>query len=443
MASNPPPSSSVFDIHEHTIQASHIREYPRATATSQDEALLLHVKQYAPKHGGPARKGDITIIGAHANGFPKELYEPLYEELLKELEKQGLRLRAIWIADAAHQGQSGILNAANLGNDPSWLDYARDIAHLINTIRPPRPLIAMGHSFGANALTNVALMHPRLFTGFIMLDPVIARFAGAPPPSSTPSASVSAAPETFPSPASLSITRRETWPSRAAAREAFLSRPFYRDWDPRVLDLFVQYGLRDDVASPSSKDPSPVRLTTTKHQEVFTFVRPLWPAVDPTTNTITNPSLIPDHDFDLQTLIQTPVYRPEQNATFLRLPHLRPPILYIFGGTSTVSPPRIVKEKLDTTGVGVGGSGGVRAGRVKHVIHPESGHLVPMEKPLFCAKAAAEWTKTEIERWWEEEKAYEEWTNKSLEEKSTIDDELRRRIEAASSKKNSKAKPNL
>jgi hypothetical protein len=72
MASNSSsPSSSVFDIQEHTIQASHIREFPRATAVSQDATLLLHVKQYTPKHGGPARKGDITIIGAHANGFPK------------------------------------------------------------------------------------------------------------------------------------------------------------------------------------------------------------------------------------------------------------------------------------------------------------------------------------------------------------------------------------
>lgn len=299
----------------------------------------------------------------------------------------------------------------------------------------------MGHSFGANALTNVALMHPRLFTGFIALDPVISRFS--------PQKKGQQLDAAFPSPASLSITRRDTWSSRAAAREAFLSRPFYRDWDPRVLDLWVQYGLRDDVVSPALKDnqtqdPSPpVRLTTSKHQEVFTFVRPLYPALDPTTNLITNPSLIPDHDFDPQTPLQTPVYRPEQNNTFLRLPYLRPPVLYIFGGKSTVSPPRSVKEKLDTTGVGVGGSGGARAGRVKHVVHPESGHLVPLEKPLFCAKAAAEWTKTEIDRWWEEEKAYEEWTNKSLEEKSTIDDELRRRVEAASSKKNSKAKANL
>ncbi|KAL6897022.1 Alpha/beta hydrolase family domain-containing protein [Trichoderma evansii] len=440
MASNSPSQSpsSVFDIQEHTIQASHIREYSRATANSQDDALLLHVKQYTPKHGGPPRNGDITIIGAHANGFPKEIYEPLYEEFLKELEKQGLRLRAIWIADAAHQGQSGILNAAKLGNDPSWLDYSRDIAHLINTIRPPRPIIAMGHSFGANALTNVALMHPRLFTGFVMLDPVISRFT-APPKKQLPSS-----PEVYASPASLSVMRRDTWSSRDAARKAFLSKEFYRAWDPRVLDLFVQYGLHDDAVNKDAQSQSqpPVRLTTTKHQEVFTFIRPLWPALDPSTNLITNPSLAPDHDLEPGTPAAMPIYRPEGNNTAARLPHLRPPVLYIFGGQSNVSPPHLIQEKLDTTGVGVGGSGGVKAGRVKHVIYPDNGHLVPLEKPLLCAKAAAEWTKTEIDRWWEEEKAYEEWTKKSLEEKSTIDDEMRRRI-APPSSKNSKAKANL
>ncbi|KAH6605658.1 hypothetical protein Trco_004811 [Trichoderma cornu-damae] len=443
MASHPSSSSpSVFHVREHTIQASHIREYPRATANSQEEPLLLHVKQYTPRQGGPPRKGDITIVGAHANGFPKEVYEPLYEDLLQELEKQGLRLRAIWIADAAHQGQSGILNAASLGNDPNWLDYARDIAHLINTFRMPRPIIAMGHSFGANALTNVALMHPRLFAGMVMLDPVISRFAsGKKLPSSA---------ETYVSPASLSTFRRDTWPSRAAAAASFRSKKFYQSWDPRVLDLFIRHGLCD--VSPSSgssaasegdgQSQTPVRLTTTKHQEVFTFVRPLWPALDPTGSLLVNPSLAPDHDLDPNAPPFFPIYRPEGNNTAARLPHLRPPVLYVFGGTSDISPPHLTREKLDTTGIGVGGSGGAKAGRVKHVTHPDSGHLIPLEEPLFCAKAAAEWAKAEIEKWWGEEKEYEEWTKKSIEEKSTIDDELRKRI-APLNGKNGKAKAKL
>lgn len=63
--------SAVFDIKEHTIEAAHIREFARATANSQDERLLLHIKQYTPKDNPNPQKGDVTIIGGHANGFPK------------------------------------------------------------------------------------------------------------------------------------------------------------------------------------------------------------------------------------------------------------------------------------------------------------------------------------------------------------------------------------
>lgn len=62
---------SLFDIKEHTIEASYIREYARATSHSQDEKLLLHVKQYIPKDNPNPQKGDVTLIGGHANGFPK------------------------------------------------------------------------------------------------------------------------------------------------------------------------------------------------------------------------------------------------------------------------------------------------------------------------------------------------------------------------------------
>jgi hypothetical protein len=63
--------SSIFEIREHTIECQHIREYARATATSQEEVLHLAVKQYIPLDNQNPKKGDITIIGACANGFPK------------------------------------------------------------------------------------------------------------------------------------------------------------------------------------------------------------------------------------------------------------------------------------------------------------------------------------------------------------------------------------
>ena len=110
-------SSTYFRIDEHKVPASHIRGFPRSTATKQEEVLDLAVKQYTPLSNKSPKPGDITIIAAHANGFPKELYEPLWDELLKRCEQHGFGIRGIWIADVVHQGWSGVLNEGKLGND--------------------------------------------------------------------------------------------------------------------------------------------------------------------------------------------------------------------------------------------------------------------------------------------------------------------------------------
>lgn len=109
-------SSQYYRIDEHKLEGSHIRGFPRATATTQEDILYLAVKQYTPLNYTP-KSGDITIIAAHANGFPKELYEPLWDELLKVCGQYGFGIRGIWIADVVHQGWSSVLNEDKLGND--------------------------------------------------------------------------------------------------------------------------------------------------------------------------------------------------------------------------------------------------------------------------------------------------------------------------------------
>ncbi|KAF4982302.1 hypothetical protein FZEAL_2051 [Fusarium zealandicum] len=402
--------SRIFNIKEHTIEASHIREYARATSHSQDEKLWLHVKQYTPKDNPHPQKGDVTLIGGHANGFPKELYEPLWEEFYHAAKSRNIRIRSIYFADAAWQGQSGIINQDALGNDPGWLDYARDILHMINTFRPPPPIMGMGHSFGANALTNVALLHPRLLTSLVLLDPVISHYA------STPQANGSG-------PAGISTYRREVWPSRQEAAASFNRSPFYKSWDPRVLERWLDYGIRNVPGEQA------VTLTTTKHQEVFTFLRPSWDAYDAKGKALVRPELVPDLNPSLNDRWPTyPLYRPEGANTVTRLPNVRPSVLYVFGGQSDISLPEIQAEKMALTGSGVGGSGGEAKGRVKKVVGDKNGHLIPMENPSFCASAAAEWIEAEIERWWVDERAYEEWTRKSKEDKTTISDEYKRYV---------------
>lgn len=107
----------MFHIKEHTVEAQHIREYPHATAHSQEDVLHLAFKQYIPRNNPNPQPGDVTILASHANGFVKELYEPLWEDLVEVLGRSGVGVRSIWIADVAWQGQSGILNEDRLGYD--------------------------------------------------------------------------------------------------------------------------------------------------------------------------------------------------------------------------------------------------------------------------------------------------------------------------------------
>ena len=65
-------SSADFQIQEHVLPTCHIREYPGSTAHSQEEVLHMQVKQYTPLDNAPELRSDaITLIGAHALGFPK------------------------------------------------------------------------------------------------------------------------------------------------------------------------------------------------------------------------------------------------------------------------------------------------------------------------------------------------------------------------------------
>lgn len=317
---------------------------------------------------------------------------------------------------------------------------------MINHFRAqmPRPLIGIGHSMGGNNLVNLSLMHPRLLETLILIDPVIQRFGSA---------------QGNYAPAQSSAFRRDRWPSRAAAAEAFKRNKFYQTWDPRVLDRWIQHGLRDiptlvypssaDKASsnlplPATTTPEPslapsgpqapeVTLTTTKHQEVFTFLRPIYStacsslreasgaaalsAPSPTRNRLTHPDIHPT------TNPSDPIYRPEPIITFHNLPHLRPSVLYVFGSLSALSSPELRADKMTVTGTGVSGSGGAEEGRVKEVLLEGVGHLIPMEAVGVTADRAVEWLGSEMERWRVNERLVQaEWEGKKGAQRAVMDE---------------------
>lgn len=411
-------SVHLFQVEEHIVPCQHIREYPRATADNQEDVLHLAVKQYIPLNNLTPKSGDVTIIGAHANGFPKELYEPLWDEILEHSQKQGFRIRSIWIADVAWQGDSGILNERLLGNDPGWHDHARDLLYLINIKRDqmPRPIVGIGHSFGGNNLTYLSLMHPRLFTTLVLLDPVI-----MPHQSSSRDEGILLA--------RMSTWRRELWLSKDEAVRSFQKNRLYATWDPRVFDRWLNFGLRKlptALYPDSSEGDQRVTLKTTKHQELFTFLRPNFEGFETGKFDRKNHA-----DMEPQAALASPFARAEALEVFRRLPNVRPSVLYIFGGDSDMSLLERRKLKIDQTGIGVGGSGGARSGRVKDVVLEGFGHLVAMEAVGQCAHSTAEWIGTEWKRWNADEEDFRNlWAKKALVEKMTIDKKWREVIDA-------------
>jgi pimeloyl-ACP methyl ester carboxylesterase len=299
-----------------------------------------------------------------------------------------------------------------------------------------RPLIGVGHSMGGNNLVNLALMHPRLLTTLLLIDPVIQRYPSA---------------QGKYGPAQASVRRRETWPSRRVAAAKLRSSPFYKKWDSRVLDRWIQYGLRETptyihpnvtaasstpptitadpstATVPASNDEKEVTLTTTKHQEVFTFLRPNFPTQEyPDPGTEANPVTHPDVDFSTPPVM--PFYTPVPNMTFQHLPRLRPSVFYVFGDPAHgafLSEPVLKADKLANTGTGVGGSGGVKKGRVSSVTFDGIGHLIPMEAVERTADVCTDWLVPELQRWREiEEKERREWAAVPRRQKVMLSDEF-------------------
>jgi pimeloyl-ACP methyl ester carboxylesterase len=227
-------------------------------------------------------------------------------------------------------------------------------------------------------------------------------------------------------PAQASTFRRDIWPSRSEAEASFRKQTFYQSWDPRVLERWCKFGLRETPSALYLDAKGAVTLTTTKHQECFTFLRPSWEAMSEDGKTILHREMVPD--MNPKSFVRFPYYRPEPLNTLDRLKELRPSALYIFGADSPMSGPESQKEKLDITGAGLGGSGGAKEGRVKSVVLDRVGHLVAMEASERCADAASAWLGQEVRRFEKDKKGFVEWTKQSLVEKSTLSKEWELRI---------------
>ena len=254
----------------------------------------------------------------------------------------------------------------------------------------------------------LSLMHPRLLTSLVLLDPVIQEKSAEIDPTNPQ-----------PNLAQLSTFRRTLWPSREEAAASFEKSAFYKTWDRRVLQKWTEFGLREVPTAMQPYATSPqVTLTSTPAQEVFTYLRPNYDAYGTSGNPV-NRTTHADVDPSRRVF---PFYRAEAPTIYARLPELRPSVLYVFGSTSVITNAANDDAKVARTGTGVGGSGGAAEGRVKGVTLDGVGHLIPMEAVERTAEVVAEWVGSEIDRFQDELRWQEDWRRMPLKEKQDIDE---------------------
>ncbi|KAF1998765.1 alpha/beta-hydrolase [Amniculicola lignicola CBS 123094] len=364
-----------FEIFEHTLPGQHIRGYPHG-ATSDDAVLHVAIKEYRNRH--MEREEDaVTIIAAHGVGFPKECYEALWDDILKAAK--GFKIRSIWIADIANHGASYALNEASLGDDPNANDHARDLLLMVNVFRDRMkpPFVGIGHSLGAFQIASLSLLHPRLFHTLILIEPVIQL---VPPPG--------------PNAAFMASLRRDAWESRTKAETALSRNPFFKTWDPRVLQTYLKMSLRD-------RADGTVTLATPKAQEAWSYVRSTFHSLPEDTTTVAaknrerlvSPDLVPFSDSS--TMVFT---RSEFVPMIEHLPSIRPRTLFIYGNKSHINGLESRELHLSRTGKGPGGSGGRADGNVEEKVVKGS-HLCCFEGVASVAADISSWLEKEMLRW--------------------------------------------
>ncbi|KAL1660465.1 Alpha/beta hydrolase family-domain-containing protein [Schizophyllum commune] len=208
------------------------------TVLPPDNTYPLHVVGTRYRLPGSSRRPRLvdpaapTLILLHAIGFHKETWEPTVARLLRAA---GPSVQEAWSIECPNHGESAVLNVGKDGEMKSMQSagYAAAAHRFITHVSDlqARPLIGIGHSVGALALTILARIPPLLpFTHLTLIEPVL--LAVPRPRIEQLRVRLRA----------RATGRRDWWRDRGAAEAYFRKAP----WERRVGALFVEHALVPD-----------------------------------------------------------------------------------------------------------------------------------------------------------------------------------------------------
>ncbi|MHB8577177.1 MAG: alpha/beta fold hydrolase, partial [Dehalococcoidia bacterium] len=158
------------------------------------------------------------LLFLHPTGFHAHVWEPYAEHLAARFRCLALDTRGH--GDSDKPGVYG------------WTDFADDLEAALDHLGLAS-VVGIGHSAGATSIAVVAARRPDLFARVVLLDPIL--FLGEPTPSNRTDNALFAA----------ARRRRMRFASREAMLENYAAKPPFAAWDRRLLELYVNHGVRD------------------------------------------------------------------------------------------------------------------------------------------------------------------------------------------------------
>jgi len=209
-----------------------------------------------------------TLVCLHSTSFHKETWEPTISRIFhgsSNSQSHRSRPRDAWVIECPNHGASAVLNDGLLQRPEhsgsfTCERYAQAVYRFLHSKyfnlpqRSKQDLVGLGHSLGGVAMIILQAILPVVsFREIFIVEPMISPL-GQDSLSRLRKRLIKGA-----------QNRPDTWPDRAAARRSLASGNG-KNWDARVLDVYVKHALKD-VESPSRS----VTLCCTKMEEAAMY----------------------------------------------------------------------------------------------------------------------------------------------------------------------------
>ncbi|KAF4958076.1 hypothetical protein FSARC_11112 [Fusarium sarcochroum] len=217
----------------------------------------LVAKRYVPNDAAKGSGPGITLLTLTGMGVPKEMFEPMIENLLPLLQKRGIKVEEIWAVDMPLSGESAQINPIGYfyANEK---DITRDLLLFVTAylpvrsgrdlpkyLQPRRPtsqarqpvrqnLHVVAHSLGAQAAMLASVHAPSIFSSLTIIDPAM-----------IPAGKINDAMAKLPKDV-LCLGLSKQYPDHASVEKELRVNKRTRGWDQRAVQMFAQHGVVPD-----------------------------------------------------------------------------------------------------------------------------------------------------------------------------------------------------